>query len=237
MSALAIMLSKLRRLARELGWRNAMLYLIHRVLLKTGRASLYHYYIIAQPVASAPLLHQRRGRSIVISRRPPTPDSAAFPLSLIEVELRTRRGDVCLTAYKNNVVCGYLWLCFVQFNESEVRCKFETTPADTTVWDFDLYIVPEHRLGFTFVQLWDEAYALLRERRIAWTMSRISTYNAVSWASHRRLGALRLGTATFLSIGPCQLSVATMSPFLPRSFSVGSAPVLRIRAPVLDDAV
>jgi len=224
------MIGKLSGLFHELGMLNAAFYLVHRALLATGHASLFRYRLVAQPVAEKPLLPPRRGRSIDVVCAPPENADGTLPLDARQVEARIAAGDICLTARTEGCVCGYLWLRFGAYDETEVRCRFVPEPEQETSWDYDLYIPPAQRMGFVFARLWDEANALLRKRCVRWTMSRISSYNTASSVSHRRLGAVPLATATFLRVGPCQLTVATTAPYLHFSTCPGSTPRIRLRA-------
>jgi hypothetical protein len=58
-------------------------------------------------------------------------------------------------------------------------------PSGKAVWDFDVYVVPAYRLGYTFLKLWDTANAHLRSLGVRWTLSRISAFNAGSLSSQQ----------------------------------------------------
>jgi hypothetical protein len=104
-------------------------------------------------------------------------------------------------------------------------------PEGKTAWDFDVYIVSRYRLGVGFLCLWDEANKYLKARGIQWTMSRISAFNAVSVASHRRLGAKVVGQAVFVVLGPCQLAFTTTFPFIQLSICARHRPKIRVYPP------
>jgi hypothetical protein len=128
-------------------------------------------------------------------------------------------------------VIGCLWLCLDPYLEDEVRCRFMPMPPGQVAWDFDVYLRPEHRVGFGFARLWDEANSLLRARGVAWSISRISVLNTKSLAAHDKLGIRTLATAAFLRVGRLQLMLASLPPFVHLSSSASSAPTLALHAP------
>jgi hypothetical protein len=218
---------KLRAVFDEFG-ALAPLYLLSRLCEGTP-FGLHAYRLVAQPVAAQPLLPRARGRTIEI--RPMErgdPAFAGLPLTAAVLEYRFGQGAVCLGAFKGGAVIGCLWLCLGPYLEDEVRCRF--VPQDAS-WDFDVYLVPAHRVGFGFARLWDEANALLRARDLRWSVSRISVINTKSLAAHDKLGIRTLGTAAFLRVGTLQLMLANLAPFIHLSFSVAAAPTLRLHAP------
>lgn len=218
---------KLRAVFDEFGAK-APLYLLSRVCEGTP-FGLYAYRLVAQPVASQPLLPPARGRTIEIRMMARgDPAFAGLPLTAAVLDYRFGQGAVCLGAFKGGAVIGCLWLCLGPYLEDEVRCRF--VPRDGS-WDFDVYLHPEHRIGFGFARLWDEANAYLRSRGLAWSISRISVLNTKSLAAHDKLGIRTLGTATFVKLGALQVMLSTLSPFLHVSVSSASAPTLLLQAP------
>jgi hypothetical protein len=225
-----IFFQKLRSVFNEFGPKG-LLYLLTRAL-EGSPAGLHCYHLVAQPVPQAPLLPAGRGRSIEV-RRLGRSDPALLCLPLTQSVLDRRFGQdaICLGAFKDGAVIGCLWLCIGPYQEDEVRCRFIPQPKGRAAWDFDVYLHPDHRLGLGFPRLWDEANRLLRERGVAWSMSRISTLNLKSLAAHRRLGARHLGMATFLCLGRVQLMVSSLAPYVHLSTGPGTAPSLSLRAP------
>jgi hypothetical protein len=207
-------ISKFRGLAREFGTANAILYLAGRVLRAVcPRVFLYRYYIVAQPVPEGPLLHPRRGRTISVRElKAGDPAFAGLPLDEDVLAFRFRQDVLCLGAFQGDDVIGCLWLCFNAYEEDEIRCVFALSPADRVSWDFDVYLRPDARLGFAFLRLWDEANAILRERGIQWSVSRISAFNPGSLSSHGRMGAVRVGSLTALRGPRRQIVVGTYAP-------------------------
>jgi hypothetical protein len=222
---------KLRTVFDEFGAK-APLYLLSRVCEGTP-FGLYAYRLVAQPIAPKPLLPPARGRSIEIRlMERGDPALAGLPLTPAVLDYRFGQGAVCFGAFKGGAIIGCLWLCLGPYLEDEVRCRF--VPRDAS-WDFDVYLHPEHRVGFGFARLWDEANAYLRARGLAWSISRISVLNTKSLAAHDKLGIRTLGTATFAKLGALQVMLATLAPFIHLSLSPSSAPTLVLRAPA--DAV
>jgi hypothetical protein len=125
---------------------------------------------------------------------------------------RFSQGAVCLAALNGGDCIGFLWISFGPYLEDEVRCRYIPLPQGEAAWDFDVYVYPEHRNSLVFLRLWDEANRYLAARGVRWSLSRISAFNPGSMASHARMGTRRIGSAVFLSIGPLQVSMATVTP-------------------------
>ncbi len=196
------------------------------------RCNLFKYYLVAQPVSDTVRLLGQRGKSIVVRRVEPG-DAALKQMNrpVKTLEQRFAQGSICLGAFKDKELAGYMWLHFSAYPEDEVRCSFEPEPASDTAWDFDIFIFPEYRLGYAFSRLWDEADTLLRARGVRWTMSRISAFNSASFASHSRMGLKTIGSAIYIVGFKYQLMLATIPPYLHFSSDSCSHPTLRLRAP------
>ncbi|ADE16267.1 conserved hypothetical protein [Nitrosococcus halophilus Nc 4] len=221
---------KLIALGAEIGWWNALLYGIHLVLSRYFRgADLFKYYLVAQPVGKKPNLPPHRGRSIQV-RLVPEEDGVvkAFPRPQAAIRDRYQQGAVCLGAFNDDTLVGYLWLILDSYDEDEVRCRFVLEPLGEVAWDFDVYVRPDYRSSLVFARLWDEANGYLRERGIRWTLSRVSAFNRMSRESHRRLGAVDVGSALFLVMGGRQLMFSTCRPYLHISSGSASIPVVRV---------
>lgn len=217
-----------------MGSARTALFLVQRLLLKLsfGTVALHLFYLYVQPVRGKPLLSERWRAGLEV--RPVARDEAdkvAFVQSLAEVTARLERGDLCLAAHRGDDVVGYFWLAFGPFDESEVRCRFVPTPADRVGWDYDLHVPPRERGGVVFAALWDGANAALGASGRAWTASQVSAFNGASIRAHRGLGAQRVGSVLFLCLGPVQLTVATVAPFLHLSLRAGAAPTIVVAAP------
>lgn len=205
---------KFRGLAAEFGFGNAVLYVFGLALRGVcPGASVYRYYIVAQPVPDKNLLPARRGKAIAVRElKPGDPAFSALPLDQDVLAYRFAQNVVCLGAFQDEKPIGCLWMCFDSYDEDEIRCTFRLAPVGRVSWDFDVYLHPDARLGFAFLRLWDEANAILRDRGIAWSLSRISGFNPGSMASHARMGAVRVGSLIALKGPKRQLVWSTYSP-------------------------
>lgn len=223
-------LKNIRNTFRELGRLNGFLYLIARALNRCDRrCNLYKYYLVAQPVTNTARLSGQRGKSVIVrrvERGDPALQQMDRPVSTLEQ--RFAQGSVCLGAFKDTELVGYMWLHFSAYLEDEVRCCFQPEPANNAAWDFDIFIAPKHRLGYTFSRLWDEADALLRARGVRWSMSRISAFNPASLASHSRMGVQPAGSVIYVVVFRYQVMVATVRPYF---HFAHSCPTVIVRAP------
>lgn len=225
------MIDRIASNVRELGWKDALFYLLSRAIAVVG-VRLFRYVLVAQPVPERSLLNPRRGASMTVREvAPDDPAMEAMPLSAEVVAYRSGQGAHCLGLFRGEEMIGCLWLCLGAYDEDEVRCRFEPSPASQAAWDFDVFLLPEHRGGVGFVRLWDAGNAFLRERGRLWSCSRISAFNRASILAHQRMGAQRLGTATFLRFGPCQVMFSSLAPYLSFSVGFGDGPMLKLETP------
>jgi hypothetical protein len=219
---------------RDMGPKGALLYYLAQLLARGtfGRASLIRYRFVAQPIADNPAVNAPAGKTEI--RRVHAHDAIVkfFPRPPEIIAQRFAAGHVCLAVTVSGVFAGFLWLAFGTYEEDEVRCRYQLADPALTVWDFDVYVAPQFRLGRSFARLWDAANEDLRQRGVRWSISRISSFNPASLAAHARLGALPLGHASFLCLGRLQLA------FLPDhwkpqlSWHKDKRPVLLLRVPV-----
>lgn len=225
-------LARIQTLVARLGLQNACWYLAGRVLSRaTGnRARIHRYLLTCQKVPERALLPERRGRDIdIVQVERDSEQRRSFPRPAHILEFRYAQDVLCFAAYKNDEFVGYIWLCLHAFDEDEVRCTFLPLPEGRAAWDFDVYVVPQFRNGIGFLKLWDHAYRYLRERDVRWTMSRISAFNAESIASHQRMGATVVASATFIVLGNWQCVVSNVRPFL--HFSIHARPTIEVAPP------
>lgn len=210
------MLTWTRYLAKTLGLGTAAWYAVARSLeaVTFGRLRLIGYRFVAQPVPEQGQVAPGRGSSIELRiLQSDDPLVSQLPRPPAVVAQRFRDGARCLAAVKSDRIVGFLWYKEREYIEDEVRCCYRFDPA-VAVWDFDVYVDPEYRLGRLFARLWDFANCELRARRYRWTISRISAFNPESLAAHSRLGARRLGSAVFIVAGSLQVSFASFRPHL-----------------------
>ena len=215
---------------RNFGAWNGSLYLMSRFLVRatSGRCRLVKYYLVAQPVRPVPYL-KRKTDIISIDRiEPDNPLVKQFPRPAEVLAKRFADGSVCFAASKHGKFVGFIWLQHYCYEEDEVRCNFFPAPREKAVWDYDVHVEPQFRMGRIFLRLWDVAHDYLRDRGIAWTVSRISAFNTESLASHRRLGAVRLAIATFVCVGDVQAACFSVHPWLHLSRRPDRRPDLRL---------
>jgi hypothetical protein len=218
-------------LCGELGRLNASLYALHKLLLVAlrGRVQFHKYYFVAQPVSGSSILPAGRGKKIqirLVDERDVVTDE--FPRPRAVIEERYRQGAKCLAAFKDDRFIGYLWLISGTYQEDEIRASFSPVPAAQAVWDFDVYVAPEFRIGLTFPRMWDEANRFLADNQARWSCSRISAFNAGSLSAHARLGTKILGSACFLCFGRWQATFATVAPYFHLSTDPKSFPAFRL---------
>ncbi len=211
----------------QLGWLNAGLYLLARIMQKAsgGRWTMYRYLFVAQYVADTPLTPMR-GADIAIhmaDRVQPLPED--YPRPAAVVTARYAQGARSLSAWRNDRLAGFIWLIFDTYQEDEVRARYQLASPQAS-WDFDVWVRPDERLGWVFRRLWEAARIHLRQRGIRWTCSRISAFNAGSLRAHGRIGTRPLGHATFLRCGAWQWMFASLRPYFHLSRSPASFPRL-----------
>ena len=197
------------------------------------RCRIYRYYIVAQPVARAPLARKSSNTTIEIRRvEAGDPLVAQFPRPGDVIAKRFQMGAICIAAEQGGRFVGFIWLKGSEYPEDEVRCHYVMEPSTHAAWDFDVYIEPAFRFGRTFARLWDNAHTWLRDHDYQWTLSRISAFNPDSITAHRRLGTQTIGTATFACFGRVQVAVLGQAPFL--HIARANAPALSLRPPNAD---
>jgi GNAT superfamily N-acetyltransferase len=216
---------------REIGFANAALLGITRSAyrISAGRVRIYRYCFVAQPI-STPALAPSAG---ILIRRvdPEDPLTAQFPRPRNVIVERFASGALCLAAERRGLFAGYIWLKEHSYLDDEARCEYLLPPRGEAVWDFDVYVDPAFRHGRMFARLWSAAHEWMRERGYRWSISRISAFNSPSLSAHRRLGTVRLGTATFVQIEGLQLALLDRAPYLHFTGREGDVPRLRFAVP------
>lgn len=223
---------KFRDLRDELGRAVAGLYLLDLAGLRFGSAlRVYHYKLLAQPVRG-PILPSRWARRYKVSAiDAQAADPAQLGVGSKVLEHRFAQNATCLAAFDGLEVVGCLWLCPNGYVEDEVRAVYLPIPSGTAAWDFGLDVDPRYRGGLVFAALWDAGNAWLARHGFAWSLSRVSGFNARSLAAHKRLGAREIGGATFLRFGRWQLCVSSLGPRFHVSAGDTQMPVIRIPVP------
>jgi GNAT superfamily N-acetyltransferase len=184
-----------------------------------------------QPVPSRPLAALPRSSRTRVYQTAST-DSIVqrIPRPADVVARRFSDGAVCFVAESAGNLVGFIWIRLDRYVEDEVRCEYVLEPVGEVAWDFDAYVAPEFRMTRAFVQLWEAANEHLRRSGYLWTASRISAFNPASLASHQRFGAERRHTAVFLVVGPFQLALLSLPPYVHLSARQASRPALVLNA-------
>lgn len=218
------MIARLSTLAAELGWPNTLLYALARALAPLG-VRLHRYYFVAQRVTVSST-GRGWGQRIAVRRVTAMADIPwGFPRPRDVLAQRLRQGGQCLAAWRDGALAGFLWYQFAAYQEDEVRVRYHLA-STRSAWDYDVFVQPQLRLGPTFARLWQEAHRRLHAHGVRWTCSRISAFNPDSLRAHGRLGAVRLGSATFLVLGRYQCMLASVAPYLHLSRGPASFPHL-----------
>lgn len=215
------------QLVPMIGWVNTGFLVLNRLLVSVsnGGIKIFKYQLVAQPVNNKPFLSPTRGKKIVIRQiNEQDPVIHYFPRPVSVIQERFKNGSICLAAFKDEELIGFIWLMLGPYQEDEVRARYTPLPAKRAGWDFDIYVSPKHRLGFTFLRLWDEANQWLSKNGCQWSCSRISSFSARSSKSHAHLGTIVLGQAVFIQLINWQITFASMSPYIHISLKPDSFP-------------
>src|SRR5688500_8050908 len=153
------MIHKLAGVYREFGFVLGLLYGVDRVLQRlSSRLRLYVYQIVVQPIGEKRIVPERLARRLELREiKRGDPELALMPARADIKEARFEQGAVCLGGFQDGRLVGYLWFCRGAYDEDEVRCTYVVTPQDEAVFDFDLYVFPEYRMGLAFAALWQHA--------------------------------------------------------------------------------
>lgn len=229
-----MVIDNIRKTLKELGFANGVLYLLNRVLQKAsgGRAFIVRYHFVAQPVPpnSKPGIRPS-AKSRVRQVGPTDPVVSRFPRPPHVIARRFSDGAICFAAESEGEFAGYLWLTRNAYEEDEVRCRYEFRPPELCAWDYDVYVEPKYRIGRTFARLWEAANCHLAGQGVRWSLSRISAFNMASISAHQRLKAEKIATATFITLGPVQISLLPSSSHIQISNSSTKRPLIQLLAP------
>lgn len=228
-----MLLSRLVDTYKELGAVDTFISVCNRALGKITRrqALIYKYYVTEQKVTKISLVPLGKGKDLevreVLSDDPVCTQLDRPPSA---IHARFRQGGHCYAAFRKGELAGYLWLNFGRYREDEVRCIYDLAHPDKSVWDYDVCVLPRHRLSFTFPKLWDYANEVMAGRGIENTYSRIHYHNLGSLSSHKKLGSRIIGSIYFLKFFRWQFSLSgTFRPVL--TFSRNARVFPRIRIP------
>jgi hypothetical protein len=227
------MIERLHSAVTQLGRLDGALYLLNRGFARVGiPVTVSRLLYLAQPIPEGPLLGAREGSRIPVRRIPPDhPALVALPTP--EATLRARAGNpgtVCFAAFDGDVLAGCAWLTIGRHDDEQFRVSYRPLPEGRTAWDYDFYVLPRYRLGFTFARLWDAVFTFLRDRDVGWTYSYVESGNQGSLRAHLRLGGQQIGKAVILRLGGWQFMLSSIPPRLHLSTGEGSRPVVSLTA-------
>lgn len=214
---------------RELGWGLGSLYLMNRLLrLLSPEWGLYPYEFVVQRIPEQPLLPPALASGGYAERLLPGSGwlipSGVPAHTLLE---RFSRGDGGVAAIRKNQLAGYAWWAVQSYQEQEVRCTFEWEGGRESVFDFDVHVRPEHRMGLGFMAVWDALAEQLRREGVRYSYSRISRFNIGSQRAHARLGASAIGRVLFMRAGPLTVALTGQVPYV--RVALGGGCRLRLR--------
>ncbi len=228
------LLGRIRALIAEIGVVDTGCHAVNRLLTSAsnGRVRLVKYYFVAQPVVPAdPALTARAKAFRFVWATPEMPELQQAGRPAAVIANRFAQGARCLAALTTgDKLAGFLWFVIGPYEEDEVASRFVPLPAGEAAWDFDVSIQPEYRLGRLFSYLWGIAMTELAAHGVRQTISRISAFNTASLASHRRLGARVVGSATYLCVGSRQIMFSSLAPHLHLGRSSGRRPLIHLKA-------
>lgn len=221
---------------QQLGWIDGVLFMLARLLniISRGRIRLVRYYLVAQPIRpespDAPPRAPSAESTIQFCDRD-APEVQQFPRPAHVIAQRFAKGHRCLRSTHRSRFSGYIWLARDYYDEDEVRCRYRLADPASSVWDYDVYVAPEFRIGRTFARLWQHASRTLAQEGVKWSFSRISAFNAESLRAHARLGATPVSSVTFIQIGPVQLTITGHFPYIHIGFTASALPELTLLPP------
>lgn len=220
---------------KDFGVGAGLIYCVHRILAKIGPDfGVFYYEVMAQPVMDKCVLPARLAAAFnvrEIARDDPL--VSQMPLTPDKLEYRYGQDAICLGVHQNEKFVGYMWLCPGPYEEDEVRCTF-VPDAREGVWDFGMYVFPEHRFGPGFVALWDGANQYLRKSGYRYSFSRVSWFNVNSRKVHTYFKWRRIGLMLFLKLKSWQCMLSTLPPYIHISAGDGSKPAIRVSCPPED---
>jgi hypothetical protein len=220
---------------REFGLAAGSLYVLDRLLRALSpHLGLYLYEFMVQPIGGAPLLplSLRRNLSFLEIGRG-HPDLTLMPAREEIKAQRFDQGARCLGAYRKGQLLGYSWYCTERYEEDEVRCTYELVDRDVSIFDFDLYVLPQHRLLLGFPAVWQGFNEILAPRGVRYTFSRLTRFNLASRRSHAHLGWRRAGAGVFLRTWRVEWMAATIAPYLAVTWGPRQRVTLRLHAGAL----
>jgi hypothetical protein len=226
------MLAKLISPFQQFGFFAGLVYAVDRLFQRVSRhLRLYFYELVVQPITETSLLPNNLSRALEIREiKSGDPEIALMPARPDIKESRFDQNAICLGAFRRDAFIGHIWFCFQAYEEDEVRCTFLLPEGNQAVFDFDLYLFPNHRMGIGFAGIWDGANQFLRSKGVKFSFSRLTRFNLPSRHAHMRLGAQRVGRLFVLQAWQVELMMATVAPYLHLSLSRRDRARVKLRA-------
>lgn len=220
---------------RLFGVVGGLIYTLDRLLSRLStKSKLYYYELMVQPIHNSPLLPESLSKSLTLKEiYRGDPEILHMPRPSELIDFRFDQGARCLGLYQDKDFIGYMWFSAGSYLEDEVRCHYVLDPALESVFDFDIFLFPEHRMGLGFVGMWNEVNKFLCKANIHYTFSRLTRFNLPSRQAHVHLGWKRLGQALFLQLGSVEFMFATVSPYVSLTFKPSQRVKLQLNADVL----
>ncbi len=216
---------------KEFGFFAGLFYSVDRGLQRLSpNLRLFVYELLAQPIPDVPLLPPRLSKGLEMREiRAGDPEVARMPARPDIKESRFEQNAICLGAFQKGQFIGHIWFCFHAYEEDEVQCTFVLPEGNQTVFDFDLYVFPEYRMGLGFAGIWNGANEFLRHRGVKLSYSRLTRFNLASRRAHRQLGARRVGRMLVLRAWHVEFMIATVSPYVHFSLQAGNRVRVKLR--------
>jgi hypothetical protein len=223
---------------REFGWFAGSLYCLDRAL---GRLSpnlhLLFYELVVQPIPQAPLLKGKLAEAFHHRQvEKGHPEIALMPARPEIKESRFAQDAVCIATFKKDRLVGHVWLAFETYEEDELRCTFVLPESGQASFDFDVYVMPEARMGLGFAAIWDGASQYLRQRGVMYSYSRVTRTNSASMRAHERLGSRSIGKLLGVKFWTLEVLLSNLSPHLHVSFNDRSRMQLKLSHPQVPEA-
>ena len=223
-------IKRLRGVVDEFGWGAGSVYLVDLALRRLSpRCGAVLYELMGQPVGGALLPPVKTAVLHSALIRPGDPDLAHVPVPDAVKAARFAQGAECLGVYRKGQLIGYVWFAQGTYDEDEVRCTYDLARVPDSAWDFDLYLLPEHRMGTGFPAIWHCAFEHLARRDVQTSYSRVSRFNLASRRAHARLGSVRVGRLLGLKLGALQIVAADLPPWVGLTWRDGQSVRLRLR--------
>ena len=221
---------------REFGVLAGGLYACDRVLQSLSESCrLYVYELMVQPITGNPILPPNLAKNLRFAEiEDGDPEIALMPARPEIKAARFKQGARCLGAYRKDELLGYLWFSTGQYQEDEARCTYVLADQHRSVFDFDLVVLPKHRMGIGFMALWHGANLYLYERGIRYTFSRLTRFNLASRRAHDHLGWRRVGRVLLLKTWRLETMFASIRPYAGLTWSPSQRIALRVTPNALE---